>query len=143
MPPPTIARMLETSVYAEDLEAANEFYGTILGLERIAFIEGRHLFFRCGEGVLLIFDPRSTATVPTSVGGAPVPLHGATGAGHVALAIAVPTFQRGVHILESCGVAIESEVTWPRGWRSLYVRDPEGTAWSWRRRVCGDSRSRR
>jgi len=28
--------------------------------------------------------------------------------------------------LETAGVAIESQVTWPRGGRSLYIRDPAG-----------------
>ena len=128
MAPPTIARVLETALYAEDLVAADHFYGTVLGLERIAFVTGRHVFFRCGDGVVLIFDARSTAKVPTTVNGAPVPLHGASGAGHMALAVAdasLPTWR--AH-LEANGVSIESEVTWPRGGKSLYVRDPAGNS---------------
>ena len=30
--------------------------------------------------------------------------------------------------LETNGIEIESEVTWPRGGRSLYVRDPAGNS---------------
>jgi hypothetical protein len=30
--------------------------------------------------------------------------------------------------LEKCGVAIEAEVAWPEGGRSLYVRDPAGNS---------------
>ncbi|WP_227254645.1 VOC family protein [Frigoriglobus tundricola] len=26
--------------------------------------------------------------------------------------------------MTGCGIAIEKEVTWPRGGRSLYIRDP-------------------
>ena len=100
----------------------------VLGLERIAFVEGRHLFFRCGDGVVLIFDRRSTASVPTSVNGSPVPLHGASGAGHVALAVADAELAAWRAHLAANGVAIESEVTWPRGGRSLYVRDPAGNS---------------
>ena len=128
MPPAPIQRVLETALYTEDLAAANLFYGGVLGLERIAFVEGRHLFFRCGDGVVLIFDRRSTGSVQTSVNGAPVPMHGATGPGHVALAIAdaeVPAWR--AHLAAE-GVAIESEVTWPRGGKSLYVRDPAGNS---------------
>jgi catechol 2,3-dioxygenase-like lactoylglutathione lyase family enzyme len=120
--------VLETSLYAEDLRGAEHFYGGILGLERIAFVEGRHIFFRCGDGVLLIFDPRSTATVPTSVGGVPVPLHGARGAGHMAFAVTDDDLPAWRAHLEASGVAVESEVTWPRGGRSLYVRDPAGNS---------------
>jgi catechol 2,3-dioxygenase-like lactoylglutathione lyase family enzyme len=128
MPPSPIARVLETALYAEDLAAANQFYGGVLGLERIAFVEGRHAFFRCGDGVVLIFDPRSTANVPTTVNGAPVPLHGTTGAGHMALAVADAELPAWREHLETSGVAIESDVTWPRGGRSLYVRDPAGNS---------------
>jgi catechol 2,3-dioxygenase-like lactoylglutathione lyase family enzyme len=128
MPPSRIARVLETALYVGDLHAANHFYGTVLGLERIAIVEGRHLFFRCGEGVVLIFDRQSTASVPTTVGGAPVPLHGATGAGHMALAVANADLPAWRAHFEANGVAIESEVSWPRGGRSLYVRDPDGNS---------------
>jgi catechol 2,3-dioxygenase-like lactoylglutathione lyase family enzyme len=128
MPPATIARVLETALYAEDLAAADRFYGGILGLERIAFVQGRHVFYRCGDGVVLIFDPRNTAHVPTTVNGAQVPLHGASGAGHVALAVADAQLPAWRAHLEANRVAIESEVTWPRGGKSLYVRDPAGNS---------------
>jgi catechol 2,3-dioxygenase-like lactoylglutathione lyase family enzyme len=128
MPPTTIARVLETAIYTDDLAAADHFYGTVLGLERIGFVAGRHVFFRCGAGVVLIFDRGSTANVPTSVKGTPVPLHGATGAGHMALAVANADLPAWRAYLEGNGISIESEVTWPRGGRSLYVRDPAGNS---------------
>jgi catechol 2,3-dioxygenase-like lactoylglutathione lyase family enzyme len=128
MPPTPLARVLETALYADDLRTADHFYGTVLGLERIAFAEGRHVFYRCGEGVVLIFDPSSTASVPTKVNGVSVPMHGATGAGHMALAVSNAELPVWRAHLEANGVAIESEVTWPRGGRSLYVRDPAGNS---------------
>ena len=128
MVPPPIARVLETALYAEDLEAADRFYGAVLGLERVALVEGRHVFFRCGDGVVLIFDARSTSNVPTTVNGAPVPLHGARGAGHMAFAVGETSLPAWRAHLEANGVAIESEVTWPRGGKSLYVRDPAGNS---------------
>jgi catechol 2,3-dioxygenase-like lactoylglutathione lyase family enzyme len=30
--------------------------------------------------------------------------------------------------LAACGVVVEKEVAWPRGGRSLYVRDPAGNS---------------
>jgi catechol 2,3-dioxygenase-like lactoylglutathione lyase family enzyme len=128
MPPTRIARVLETALYAEDLAAASHFYGSVLGLDRIAFVEGRHAFFQCGDGVVLIFDPRSTANVPTTVKGAQVPLHGASGAGHMALAVPDADLPAWRAYLEANGITIESEVTWPRGGRSLYLRDPAGNS---------------
>ena len=128
MGPSPITRVLEASLYADDLRGADHFYGTILGLERFASVEGRHIFFRCADAVVLIFDRRSTASVPTSVGGASVPLHGANGPGHMAFAVSDADLPGWRSHLEAHGVEIESEVTWPRGGRSLYVRDPAGNS---------------
>jgi catechol 2,3-dioxygenase-like lactoylglutathione lyase family enzyme len=122
----TIDRVLEACLYAIDLEAAERFYADLLGLERFSGVPGRHVFFRCGQGMFLVFNPQRTSTEASLVGGATVPTHGATGAGHVAFAIPESDIPAWRGRLEAAGVAIESEVTWPRGGRSLYVRDPAG-----------------
>jgi catechol 2,3-dioxygenase-like lactoylglutathione lyase family enzyme len=121
-----IDRVLETCVYAADLELAEQFYANLLGLERFSSVPGRHVFFRCGAGMFLVFNPARTSAEPSLVGGAPVPTHGAVGAGHVAFAIPDADISAWRARLDAAGVAIESEVTWPRGGRSLYVRDPAG-----------------
>ena len=43
--------MLESALYVCDLDAAEAFYRDVLGLDPITRVEGRHAFFRCGEGV--------------------------------------------------------------------------------------------
>ena len=71
-------RIFETVLYAEDLAAAERFYRHTIGLEVI----GRGdlaVVFRCGGGVLLIFDPRKSGAP-----GRDVPSHGTSGAGHIA-----------------------------------------------------------
>jgi catechol 2,3-dioxygenase-like lactoylglutathione lyase family enzyme len=121
-----ISRVLEACLYATDLDAAERFYLDVLGLERYSAVAGRHVFFRCGTGMFLVFNPARTSGEPSLVGGALVPAHGAIGPGHVAFAVAdadLPTWRAR---LEAAGIAIESEVTWPRGGRSLYIRDPAG-----------------
>lgn len=120
-------RVLETALYVQDLDAAEQFYGGVLGLERIARVDGRHVFFRCGDAVVLLFDPQATAS-PSSDDDGAVPSHGATGAGHVAFAVKDADIAAWRTYLESHGIAIESEVTWPRGGRSIYVRDPAGNS---------------
>ena len=120
--------VLETCLYSTDLEAAERFYNTVVGLEILARAEGRHVFFRCGPGVLLVFDPARTSTEQTYVGGSPVPLHGASGAGHVAFSIPPSEVDAWRARLERLGVEVESEVEWPRGGRSLYLRDPAGNS---------------
>lgn len=116
--------VLESCLYAEDLAAAENFYGRVLGLELIAREAGRHVFFRCGTGVVLIFNPATTATTTTEVAGAKIPLHGARGAGHLAFRVPEPELAAWRQHLRAAGVAIESEVRWPQGGHSIYFRDP-------------------
>jgi catechol 2,3-dioxygenase-like lactoylglutathione lyase family enzyme len=120
-----VERVLETCVYAEDLEAAERFYAGVLGLEAFARSPGRHVFFRCGQGVFLVFNPARTADAEQNTD---VPTHGAHGAGHVAFAIEPAAFEEWRSHLQACGVEIEAEVAWPRGGASLYVRDPAGNS---------------
>jgi catechol 2,3-dioxygenase-like lactoylglutathione lyase family enzyme len=121
-----ILHVLESCLYATDLDAAERFYVDVLGLERYSSVHGRHVFFRCGDGMFLVFNPERTSGEPSRVNGALVPAHGATGPGHVAFAIPDAEIPAWRSKLEAAGVAIESEVAWPRGGRSLYLRDPAG-----------------
>lgn len=126
--PPPIDGVLETCLYIRDLEAAERFYRDVLGLRMLSHVPGRHVFFRCGAGVLLLFNPEKTSTDLSSVGDAHVPLHGSHGAGHVAFRVSEASLAAWRGRLVAAGVVIESEVSWPRGGRSLYVRDPGGNS---------------
>jgi catechol 2,3-dioxygenase-like lactoylglutathione lyase family enzyme len=123
-----ISGVLETCLYVNDLAAAERFYGEVLGLHAFARVEGRHVFFRCGPGVLLLFDPEVTSTTPGAVGGVAVPAHGARGAGHVAFAVDEGELPAWRERLAAYGVDVEAEIAWPRGGRSIYVRDPAGNS---------------
>ncbi|HEY8503875.1 MAG TPA: VOC family protein [Gemmataceae bacterium] len=120
--------VLETVVYAADLGAAERFYADVLGLEVIAHEPGRHVFFRCGDGVFLVFNPGVTSTEETTVAGAAIPLHGATGPGHAAFRVPEAELAAWRERLRERGVAVESEVDWPNGGRSIYFRDPAGNS---------------
>jgi len=115
--------VLETALYADDLRAAELFYRTVLELEFDSKEDGRHVFFKCGAGMLLIFDPNATGT---STGD--VPSHGARGPGHVALSIGEDDFGAWKQQLESHSVEIEACIDWPNGGRSIYFRDPAGNS---------------
>lgn len=123
--PVRIDRVLETSLYASDLDAARTFYRDTLGLEPFLEQPGRHIFFRCGPAMLLVFDPDATAR--TGDDDLAVP-HGARGPGHVAFAIDEAQIPQWRDRLLEAGIAIEAEVEWPRGGRSIYVRDPAGNS---------------
>lgn len=115
-------RIVETCLYADDLEHAEAFYRDVLGLERVGREEGRHVFFRVGEGVLLIFRAESTLR------GDALPPHGASGPGHVAMGIPAGDLDAWRSRLVSKGIAIEHTAEWPHGGRSLYFRDPAGNS---------------
>lgn len=119
--------ILETSLYAEDLDAAETFYGGILGLEKITRHANRHVFYRCGQGVLLIFNAKETV-VPPAPGAFPVPVHGMTGQGHVCFRASPAALDFWVEKLNEAGVAIEADFRWPNGARSIYFRDPAGNS---------------
>src|SRR5215216_1292602 len=124
----TIDGVLETCLYADDLDAAERFYAGVLELPLVARVPDRHVFFRCGAGMLLLFEPERTATSAGQVGGVPVPGHGARGAGHVCFRVGDHALTAWRARLEGAGVAIEAEIEWPRGGASIYVRDPAGNS---------------
>ncbi|MEM6933542.1 MAG: VOC family protein [Pseudomonadota bacterium] len=121
----TPSGILETALYATDLDAAEDFYSGILGLEKIIRIGDRHVFFRCGAGVLLIFNPVETRKVS---GPLPIPPHGAEGDGHVCFRGSAGEIAKWRTHLEAEGVKIESDFDWPQGGRSIYFRDPAGNS---------------
>jgi catechol 2,3-dioxygenase-like lactoylglutathione lyase family enzyme len=114
-------RVLETCLYVDDLDAAERFYATVLGLELDAKVAGRHVFFRCGNAMFLLFDPRTTGQPSGSF-----PTHGAYGPGHAAFAATPSEIPAWREQLQRHGVVVESEVSWPGGGQSLYFRDPAG-----------------
>ncbi|MDR7028280.1 VOC family protein [Rhizobium rosettiformans] len=122
-----IEGVLEAALYASDLDAAEHFYGTVLGLERIARHDDRHIFFRCGQTVVLIFNAEETVKAAPP-GALPVPPHGATGAGHLCFRVSGDRLDDMVAKLTAAGVAIEADFRWPTGARSIYFRDPAGNS---------------
>jgi catechol 2,3-dioxygenase-like lactoylglutathione lyase family enzyme len=119
--------ILETAIYAADLDAAEHFYGTILGLKRVTRVGNRHVFFTCGDQMLLVFNPEETRQ-PYREGSLPIPPHGAVGQCHFAFRATAGELDSWKRHLEGHGIEIESVVDWPQGGRSLYVRDPAGNS---------------
>ena len=118
-----INRILETCLYVDDLKAAETFYSQVLGLKPFSRVENRHVFFRCGQNMLLLFNPVQTAKVTGEI-----PTHGAFGPGHIAFAMSSQEISEWRERLTGAGVTIEVEITWPSGGYSLYFRDPAGNS---------------
>jgi catechol 2,3-dioxygenase-like lactoylglutathione lyase family enzyme len=125
---PAVTGVLETCVYASDLAAAERFYAEVIGLTVIGRQPGRHVFFRCGAGVFLVFDPGATADEAPSGAPAKIPPHGARGAGHAAFAVEETALPAWRARLAGLRIAIEAEIAWPGGGASIYVRDPAGNS---------------
>ncbi|WJS84018.1 VOC family protein [Paracoccus sp. TOH] len=126
--PPQLIGTLESALYAEDLDEAAHFWTGIIGLTEIARVPGRHVFFRCGGQVLLVFRASATRMPPKAGARLPVPPHGAEGPGHFCMAAEPGAFDAWRAHLESAGIRIEADFTWPQGGRSLYFRDPAGNS---------------
>ncbi len=118
-----IHSIIETAIYVDDLDAAEDFYRQIFGLRVMGKEPGHHVFFQVGDSSgLLAFLPQATLK------GDRLPSHGTKGPGHFALGIERKSLGAWRQHLEAQGVAIEKEVEWPAGGRSIYLRDPAGNS---------------
>src|SRR5258707_10421594 len=110
-----VSRILETSLYAEDLEAAEAFYTRVLGLEVHSRFPGRHVFFHSGSGMFLVFNPNQTEREDSP--------HGCRGRGHVAWAVSREELDGWRQWLDKEGVSLNN-FFFARGCRSLFFFDP-------------------
>jgi catechol 2,3-dioxygenase-like lactoylglutathione lyase family enzyme len=115
--------ILETCLYVDDLGRAEPFYRDVLGLTLVSRQEGRHVFFRCGGRMLLLFNPLGSRDSADQI-----PPHGALGPGHVAFGVREAELSAWSQWLARHNVAIEKVIDWPGGGRSLYFRDPAGNS---------------
>ena len=121
---PRIRGVYETVLYATDLGPVVEFYAQTLGLREIERPNEHSAAFRLADGgLLLIFDPEQSGAA-----GRFVPSHGAAGPGHMAFRVVDGSVDQIAAELKGKGVEVEREITWPRGGRSVYVRDPAGNS---------------
>lgn len=124
-PRPTLDGVIETGVYVDDLDRARAFYVDVLGMAVLLDTPRLLALSVGGRSVLLLFARGATSeSLPTP--GGMVPGHGASGVQHFAFAVGATSLDGWRAHLAARGVAIESEVRWPRGGTSLYVRDPDG-----------------
>jgi len=120
--------ILETCLYVDDLVAAERFYADVLGLERVAAEPGRHVFFRCGASMVLLFNPEATEAFDFDNDGIDVPPHGTHGHGHAAFRAEESELDAWRAHVQTRHSAIEKEINWPNGGRSIYFRDPAGNS---------------
>lgn len=115
--------ILETCLYVDNLEGAERFYREVLGLTLESKQERRHVFFHCGQQMLLLFNPLASREANDRF-----PAHGSFGAGHAAFAVAEGDLPGWIEHLQARQVSIEKVIEWPGGGRSVYFRDPAGNS---------------
>lgn len=126
--PPAITGVIETALYVDDLSRAIPFYQGLFGFPILQQDHRFCAFDIAGRSILLLFlRGASLEPAPLSWGDM-IPPH--DGKGPLHFAFAIPRGSDGaweIH-LRNAGITIESTITWPRGGRSLYFRDPDGHA---------------
>ncbi len=121
----TINKVLETSLYVDELERSAAFYEKLFGLDRLIGDERFRAYSVNGEQVLLLFV-KGTALAPLETPSGIIPPHDGAGRLHLAFSIEETDLDGWREKLAAEGVPIESEAKWPRGGTSLYFRDPDG-----------------
>ena len=122
--PPPLGQVLETSLYVRDPAPVCRFYEDVLGLEPMMQDE-RLTAYAVGQGSVLLLFRQGTTDQPAPTPGGVIPSHDGTGRLHFAFAVAAEVLDAWRSHLARHRIAIESEVAWPRGGRSIYFRDPE------------------
>ncbi len=120
-----ITRILEAVLYVADAERAKSFYCEVLGFRVIDRYERGFSLDVGGNSVLLLFQHGASLRGARTPGGW-IPPHDGSGQQHIAFAVSAGELDEWRRRLAEAGVAVESEVTWPRGGRSIYFRDPDG-----------------
>lgn len=117
--------MLETALYFDDLDPAVSFYRDLLGLKTLAS-SPRLMAMHAGQGTVLLLFKRGATLGGVDMPGGQIPPHDGAGPLHLAFAVTPQALDRWEAHLTANGISIESRVSWERGGRSIYFRDPGG-----------------
>jgi catechol 2,3-dioxygenase-like lactoylglutathione lyase family enzyme len=121
---PKLGRVIETCLYADDLDRAARFYEDVLGLPVMTADSRFRAYDVGGQSVLLIFRHGATRE-PVHMPGGTIPPHDGHGDLHIAFAIAADELADWERRLAAHGIAIEGRTKWTRGGESIYFRDPD------------------
>jgi catechol 2,3-dioxygenase-like lactoylglutathione lyase family enzyme len=122
---PPVGRVLETSLYVDDLPRSIDFYQRLFGFQQLLGDDRFCGFNVSDQQVLLLFRKHGT-TQPITIPGGVIPPHDGDGQMHLAFTIPLDSEAAWAQHLGEHDVSIESRVAWPRGGFSLYFRDPDG-----------------
>jgi catechol 2,3-dioxygenase-like lactoylglutathione lyase family enzyme len=122
---PRLNDVKETCLYVDDLQRAQEFYKQVLGLESLV-ADDRFCALDVGSKHVLLLFVRGVTDKPLELPGGTIPPHSGAGQLHAGFAVGAAELPEWESHLSAHGVEIESRVSWPKGGRSVYFRDPDG-----------------
>jgi catechol 2,3-dioxygenase-like lactoylglutathione lyase family enzyme len=122
---PAFGRVLETSLYVDDVARSMDFYRSVFELKPLVSDDRFCALNVSSQQVLLLFRKHGT-TEPITIPGGIIPPHDGEGTTHLAFTMAAEDEAEWKEHLRAHNVPIESRVVWPRGGFSLYFRDPDG-----------------
>jgi catechol 2,3-dioxygenase-like lactoylglutathione lyase family enzyme len=121
---PNVSGILETALYVRDVPASAAFYQRLFGFEVLLEADRLIALNVAGNDVLLLFAEGLTKA-PVATPGGVIPGHAGAGPTHFAFSIAGEDVNPWRKRLISERIAIESDVEWDGGARSIYFRDPD------------------
>ena len=121
---PKLSGVLETALYVADLERSKRFYENLFDLETL-YADERLCALNVADRQVLLLFLKGASNAPMSSQGGTIPAHDGDGNLHVAFSISETELEAWKMRLGENDVAIESEVNWSRGGRSVYFRDPD------------------
>jgi catechol 2,3-dioxygenase-like lactoylglutathione lyase family enzyme len=122
---PGVTRLLESAIYVDDIRRSADFYIDLFGFPVLVRDDRRICALDVtGEQVFLLFRKGETRNPVITEGGI-IPPHDGEGEMHFAFGIDASTYEEWKSRLNGRNIAIESEVRWPHGGRSIYFRDPD------------------
>lgn len=114
-----LSSIKETCLYISNIDHSREFYHDKLGLEIIAEVDNRHIFFRVGQDVLLCFIAETTKNETR------LPPHFASGKQHMAFEVPIEEYEDCKEELTNNGIQITHEHEWRENCKSFYFEDPD------------------
>jgi catechol 2,3-dioxygenase-like lactoylglutathione lyase family enzyme len=123
---PPVFKIVETSLYVNDLRLSESFYTGVLGLRVHSRKESRHVFLVAGRNMLLLFNPQTLRKEKELEGENAIPQVYESSRTHIAFEIDPLDYDTWKAHLAASKVDIEQEVRWGNGTRSMYFRDPDG-----------------
>ena len=120
-----VNRILETSLYVNDIESSLAFYQSIFAFSLLTRDERMCALAVPGRQTLLLFK-RDGSTCPSYSPAGLIPGHNAQGTQHLCFSVDREDLDRWTQHLANCGVTLEARLDWPQGASSLYFRDLDG-----------------